>query len=351
MERQKLKDILTKMYFECKKVNSEMKSKDPENKLIYEVLQFSDLAQRWDIVHKIADFYNRHWYGNKDFMHIPNFKQVLNNCLNYPIIIAREEGKDEILGISTIKYDENTEQFTDPYFPIKDAKYFSITGILTNKDTNHRGMGKKIYEIAVNSVCEYNKEHPGTQLMCVVDCRNQHSLNALATAVDNINKSGRMGENKELSANILGYYEVRDKMLKAQLQEAPTLVLGVDLNGEQKSNKKDNRKKVLEYNNTTQSTQELLESLRKDLRGELENYKLDTPTIGEDPECGIVCYYPLKDKFSIIGTRIIPNNTEKGNDREFSITNDKEMKEFIGPIRPIAVEKPRKEVEGYEEER
>lgn len=154
-------------------------------------------------MYKIADFYNSNWLGNKDFMHIPNCEQVLENCKRYPIIIAREEGKKEILGISAIKYDENDENTMDPYFPEEDAKYFSITGILVKKETSHRGMGKKIYEIALRGAHEYNKTYPGTRIMCVIDCRNNHSLRALATAVENINAGEKVGEGRMLPANIV----------------------------------------------------------------------------------------------------------------------------------------------------
>ena len=36
--------------------------------------------------------------------------------------------------------------------------------------------------------------------MCVIDCRNRQSLNALASAVENIRKNNRIGEGKELPA-------------------------------------------------------------------------------------------------------------------------------------------------------
>ncbi len=32
--------------------------------------------------------------------------------------------------------------------------------------------------------------------MCVIDCRNRQSLNALASAVENIRKNNRIGEGK-----------------------------------------------------------------------------------------------------------------------------------------------------------
>lgn len=339
MEREKFLTILKRMYYECERENRRIKEQKPESKLRYEVLQFSDLAQKWDSVYKIADFYNNNWLGNKDFMHIPDFEQVLNNCLNYPIIIAREEGKEDILAISAIKYDENTDEFTDPYFPEEDARYFSITGILVNKDTNYRGMGKKIYEIALKSAYEYNKKYPGTRIMCVIDCRNKHSLRALATAVENINKNESVGKNRELPANIIGYYELRDTE-HDKLQEAPTLVLEIGLDSKEKEDREKDSE-VLEYKR--ENTKCLFDSLRDELNQKFKIYGLKPPVVKEDTESGMVYYYSLQKDFELIGTQIVPNGTEAGNNRQ--PIYDEKMHSFIGPIRSIAI----KEESEYDE--
>lgn len=303
MEKEKFFRILKEMHKVCEDVNKDIKQTNPESTLRYEVLQFSDLAKKWDSVYKIADFYNNNWLGNKDFMHIPNFEQVLSNCKQYPIIIAREEGKEEILGISAIKYDENTEDFIDPYFPEEDAKYFSITGILVKKDTNHRGMGKKIYEIALRGAHEYNNYYPGTRIMCVIDCRNEHSLRALATAVENINKNELVGEGKELPANIVGYYELRNPESDT-LEEAPTLVLEVGLDGQDKQ-KSEEVEKVLEYKQ--EEGRPLFDTIRDDLKRKFKEHGLKKPIVMEDNGCGIVYYYSLQDGFKLQGTKIISN--------------------------------------------
>ena len=101
---------------------------------------------------RITNFYNFNWLGNVDFMHIPNFEQTLFNCRNYPIIVARDRMTKEMIGISTIKYDENIGHI-DPYYPFVGEHYFSITGILTRRDNPYRGVGKRIYEIAIRSIC------------------------------------------------------------------------------------------------------------------------------------------------------------------------------------------------------
>jgi len=228
MEREKFLIILRELRKVCEEVNQGLIEENPDNKVIYEVLQFSDLAKKWNSVFNIADFYNHNWLGNVDFMHIPDFMQTFQNCRNYPIIIAREKDTDNLLGISTIKYDENTGENIDPYFPEKDAKYFSITGILSKKDNPYRGIGKKIYEIALKGAYNYEKYYPGTMMMCVIDCRNKQSLRALTSAAEKINQSDYVGINKELPVHILGYYELRDKESQ-KILEAPTLVIEIGL--------------------------------------------------------------------------------------------------------------------------
>lgn len=333
MEREQFLTILRELNKVCKEVNREQRTKNPNSKVVYEVLQYSDLALKWCSVYDIADFYNQNWLGNADFMHIPDLRQTLQNCRKYPIIIAREEGEDNLLGISTIKYDENTVGHVDPYFPESDAKYFSITGILTKKENPHRGIGKKIYEIALRGAYNYEAYYPGTRIMCVIDCRNNHSLRALSAAVENISDNSVIGENMELPANILGYYELRDKK-SSLLLEAPTLVMEVGLQGTQKTQKPETR--TIEYEQKEGQT--LFESLLGTLRGRLNKYAISSPVINEDADCGIVYFYSLQDRENckLQGININSNGTEKGNDRV--PRDDKEMNEFFGPMPKISVE-------------
>lgn len=333
MEREQFLTILKELRDVCNEVNREQDSKDPNNQVVYEVLQFSDLAKQWDSVYNIADFYNKNWLGNVDFMHIPDFYQTLENCMKYPIIIAREKGKDELLGISAIKYDENAEGQVDPYFPEKDAKYFSITGILTKRNNPHRGIGKKIYEIALRGAHNYEKYYPGTRIMCVIDCRNNNSLRALASAVGNINANSIVGEGKELPANILGYYELRDKDKNALL-EAPTLVMEVGLK-EQPATSIPN-KRTVEYGEEEGTP--LFESLLHTLKRRFYKYGINDPVIEEDTDCGMVYFYSLQDRESckIQGIDIKSNGTEKGNDR--IPRDDVEIRQFVGPIPKISID-------------
>lgn len=335
MRKEQFLKVLKEMDSICKSVNEEIILKNQKNKLRYEVLQFSDISRKWNSVHKIADFYNQNWCGNVDFMHIPNFKQVLENCLNYPIIIAREEGSSDILAISTIKYDENKDEHIDPYFPEKDAKYFSITGVLVERGAPYKGMGKKIYEIAVRGVYEYNKEHPGTRIMCVIDCRNKHSMQALASAVENINNNEIYGVNKELPVCIVGYYELKNSE-NNNLEEAPTIVIEVGINERDKKEKSQGT--IIEY--SKQEKKSLFDSLKDELREKLSVYGINKPVQGTDGS-SVVSYYPLDREFSLIGTNVISNGTERGNDRK--PIYDEYMHKFIGPIRPISIESAKEE--------
>ena len=335
MERKRFLTILRELQNVCEEVNEELAGTE-NGKVIYEVLQFSDLARKWDSVYNIADFYNHNWLGNVDFMHIPNFMQVIQNCQSYPIIIAKEKDTEQLLGISTIKYDENTDEKVDPYFPERDAKYFSITGILVKKDNPHRGMGKKIYEIALRGAHNYEKIYPGTSMMCVIDCRNRQSLRALTSAVESIRDNSCVGEGKELPVSICGYYELRDKK-SDELLEAPTLVVDIDLNARDvvKSNGND----VLDYQE--HDGEDLFNSLLGTLRSQFNKYGISDPIIAEDIDCGMVYYYSLQDKerCPITGVEIRSNGTEMGNDRV--PVKDEEMHSFVGPMPPISIDEER----------
>lgn len=331
MERQRFLTILKELQKVCNEVTKEAEMTE-NHKVVYEVLQFSELARRWDSVYNITDFYNYNWLGNVDFMHIPDFKQVIRNCKEYPIIIAKEKGTNELLGISTIKYDENTDQSIDPYFPEEDAKYFSITGILAKKDTPHRGIGKKIYEIAIRGAYAYEQIYPGTKMMCVIDCRNRQSLKALTSVVNSIRTNNYFGKGKELPITVCGYYELRDKE-NNELLEAPTLVVDIDLEPKNICEQKNND--LLEYNSNDGET--LFNSLLGTLKNQFNKYGISEPVIEEDVGCGMVYYYSLKERerCQVTGIEIVSNGTEEGNDRK--PRDDKEMREFMGPMPKITV--------------
>lgn len=331
MEREKFLSILRELRLVCDEVNKE----NSNSEISYELLQFSDLARKWDSVYKVANFYNHNWLGNVDFMHIPDFYQTLRNCLKYPIIIARKKDTDQILGISTIKYDENNTEHIDPYFPEQDAKYFSITGILTKKDNTFKGIGKKIYEIAIKGAYNYEKHYPGTRIMCVIDCRNKQSMRALTSASENIRNSNYVGEGKELPAYIAGFYELKGN--DGKLLEAPTLVMEVGLC--ERECRKQKEVNDIEFENIERK--ELFSGLSETLKSSLERYEIMPATVMQDEDCGMVYFYSLgqKERCRLESITIISNNTEKGNNR--IPRKDEEIFGVMGPMPSISVEEER----------
>lgn len=280
----------------CKQIN-----KQEESNIEYIVLQGLSKNDPYIldpfIVYKIADFYNYNWLGNADFMHIPSFSQVIYNCNNFPIIIAREKDTKEIIGISTLKYDENTEELEDPYYPIISEKYFSITGILTRINNKYKGIGKKIYEIAIKSHYYFNKIYNDTSIMCVIDCRNKNSVNALNTAAEKLNQEVE----ESIIAKISGYYILLDD--QENMLEAPTIVLKVEENPEA-----DKNRKTIEY---IKDEENLFDNLLNTLKNELTN--ISEPIINTDEGIGKVHYYHVNNYNSL--PKIISNGTELGNNR------------------------------------
>ena len=73
MQEEQLLCILKQMQDVCKLINPKTKHNNPNSKLVYEVLQLSDLAKSNQkdprkVIKTIADFYNLNWKGNADFM-------------------------------------------------------------------------------------------------------------------------------------------------------------------------------------------------------------------------------------------------------------------------------------------
>lgn len=278
------------------------------SKLRYEIFQLSDLTNNLILSsYLLTKFYNENFCGNIDFMHIPTYSQVLEDIEKYPIIIAREEGSKVFLGASILKYFDSSQVF-DPYYPFENTKYYSVTGILTNeknKKKGYYGVGKKIYEIALHSVLQYKRIDPDIQVMCVIDCRNKNSINALNCAAKKINSI--YGEDIAFN-EIVGYYTVEDN---GQLVEAPTFVIRINLGrldvkqedikiSYEKSNKNNSQMYLDILNIIHQAFQ------KKDQYVYIENF---------DPDSGIVKYYPLVDGYLLDNTIINTNGTELGNCR------------------------------------
>ena len=190
-----------------------------------------------DSIFNLTYFYDTNFTGNKDFMHIPNISNVLDNILHYPIMLVSrkdEYGKDEILGTTTVKIENNKSITDNPYFPTKGEDVLSITGVLTkanvlDKDGNRiKGLGKELFKSAIKGAYSINKEKH-VRMICEVDCRNTNSLYSVCKAVKELQE-----ENLNLQMFLAGYYEIKNK--DKSLAEAPTFILEIDLNGDKKVN-------------------------------------------------------------------------------------------------------------------
>lgn len=180
---------------------------------------------------KLSYFYDRNFTGNKDFMHIPSLSQVAENIFHYPVVVAYrklENGYNDILGVTTIKFEKNNRLKDNPFFPTRNEIVLSITGVLaksaqSNDGTTHvRGIGKELYKSAIRAAFNLNKEKK-IRLIAEIDCRNQKSMSAITNAVKDLQDEGY-----EICSYITGFYEIYNK--SNILKEAPTFLLEINLN-------------------------------------------------------------------------------------------------------------------------
>lgn len=228
-----LKKGLFKQYYLEMGDKTEKYNKVHESNIDFYLAQ--TIPNRADIINQVIDlsyFYDQNFTGNKDFMHIPNFNQIANNLVNYPILLAsqsEEDGSRDIVGVTTLKYEYNEDLRQNPYFPTRDENVLMITGVLTkfnaqDKNGNRiRGIGKELYKSSIKGAFELNKKKL-VRLVCEIDCRNTNSLNSITKAVQELREEGY-----PVTSYVTGYYEIygADKRLK----EAPTFMVEFDLNG------------------------------------------------------------------------------------------------------------------------
>ena len=271
----------------------------------YHVLQLSKFFGDFEFIGKLAKFYNYNWVGNNDFIHIPNIDQIVDNMFKHPIIVAIDKNC-EILGVSTLKCEYNGNDNVDPYFPYKNTRYLSVTGILTKKDNIIKGIGKKIYEISLVGSYLFNEFYSNTRLMCVIDCRNNFSLDAAKNATIEI-EDGKYSKNGlPILASLIGYYEVHDEV-NEQLLESPTIVLEFLLKKSENILKKDI---TLSYDTT--SFYEHLNVLKNkiginNIMNGIRNY---------DEGVGYVDYFEFYQKLDATRINIVPGISSLGNNRE-----------------------------------
>lgn len=202
---------------------------------LFQTIRNKDLVR--DSIFNLANFYDTNFTGNKDFMHIPNISNILDNILRYPIMLSTQKdmyGNDEILGTTTVKIENNKELSDNPYFPTVNEDVLSITGILTKADAvdkngnKIKGLGRELFKSAIKGAYNINKEK-NVRLICEVDCRNKNSLYAVEKAVKELQE-----EEIKIQVFLTGYYEIYNS--NKILSEAPTFILEVDLNNEKELN-------------------------------------------------------------------------------------------------------------------
>lgn len=253
----------------------------------------------------IAYFYDRNYIGNKDFMQIPNMKNIIENTACYPMIIASENEtayNEDILGVTTIKI-ENNESITDnPYFPTKNENVLSITGILTRLNLNDnckriRGIGKTLFKTAIKGAYNINKQNK-VRLICKIDCRNKNSLKSITKAVKELQE-----ENIDIQIFIDGYYEILNK--QNHLIEAPTFILEIDLNKNQKISNNIVEFSYLNCNDTSVLSD--LTNIIKENTQEIKRY------INVENE-NIIIYHKIQP-INALNTIIDVGNSANGNNR------------------------------------
>lgn len=259
-----------------------------------------------DMIFKLAYFYDRNFVGNKDFMHIPNISNILDNILKYPILLASkkdEYGHEDILGVTTVKMENNLNISDNPCFPTVNENVLSITGILAKmnnpeeSEVRVRGVGKELFKSAIKAAVEINKIEP-VRLIFEVDCRNTNSLGAACKALKDLQKEGL-----NINMFITGYYEIKDK--QKALTEAPTFILELDLTGAKTLSK--NEVKFV-YSDCKKET------LFKDLSNVIKDNTNEVKSFINPKDDKTVMYHQIKPVNALAVTLNV-GETADGNDR------------------------------------
>lgn len=288
-------------------------------KIRFEVAQFSNIAknQKRDIVRELAQLYDE-YVGNESYIHIPDVYQMSYNLQHYPIIVAVNEENEEIDGVTTIKYHHNVEGDIDPYHPKKDAKFYSITGIIVKQreGIGNKGLGTNMYEAATLGLQRYASEQDEKiEVLIDIDCTNIKSLYANANANANIDARELVGKGKAILTYLDGIYIVTDE--NGNLKEAPTFVIKEDLvpkSSEQILVSKEEKTTFVFDENETKVYESQLKEIIKKIRPETGKIQMTTML---DKGTGYVTYIPSQGKLiQIENIRVYPNGTEKvGNNR------------------------------------
>lgn len=275
---------------------------------LFQTIQNKDLVR--DMIFNLAYFYDINYVGNKDFIHIPNISNILDNILKYPIMLATQKdeyGSEDILGVTTVKIENNESISSNPYFPTSGETVLTITGVLTkinavDKNNNRiRGIGKELIKSSIKAAYNVNKQNK-VRLICEVDCRNLHSFNAVVNAIKEL-----QNENINVNVAIDGYYEILNSY--GDLQEAPTFVLEMYFN-ENKAIKNQN----IEFNYLNCRSTELF----SDLNNIIEENTKELKEYVNKKDDKTVIYHSL-EPINALNVSINVGKTATGNERVPSI--------------------------------
>ncbi len=257
-----------------------------------------------DMIFNLAYFYDYNFIGNKDFMHIPNIADILNNCLKYPIMLATKKdmyGNDEIIGATTVKRENNYSSKQNPFFPTCDEEVLTITGVLAKlyheDEEKIHGIGKDLFKSAIKGAYEINKQHK-IRLITEIDCRNNNSFNAVSKAVKELKAEGI-----NINLFISGFYEIVNR--ENNLTEAPTFILEIDLSGE-----KNLRNNFVEFNYERCKSDLLYTDISKVIKNNTTEVKKFINRQNEN----IVSYYKIKP-INALNVTIEAGTTAEGNNR------------------------------------
>ena len=281
------------------------KNKNAFNINFYLFQNIREKAKLIDKLFELTYFYDRNFTGNKDFMHIPNIQQIMQNIYKYPVILATQNNgiEEEIVGATTVKLEKNNSILKNPYFPTKNETVLSITGVLAKQNTTDifgnriKGIGRELFKSAIRGAFNFNKEEK-IRLISEIDCRNKNSLNAISCAVKELKDEG-------LNINLImpGYYEIIN--MQGNLTEAPTFIVEIDLDGTKQF---ENTNTLFSYSNC--SNYELFSNLSNVLENNATEQKQYTTKVNEN----VVCYHEIKP-INALNIELEVGNTAVGNER------------------------------------
>lgn len=294
----------------CSYLTDEYNHDNSGANIAFEVLQQSDYSNCQNIFEWIHNFYNENWVGNKHFIHVPSVEQLKESYEDFPIVVATDKDTKEMLGIVTLKHHDNITDDTDPFYP-KPEEYFSITGILTKRNSGFRNIGKRLYEACILGCHAYSKLFPGVKLNFEIDCRNKNSLEACKGAVRRINANSRAGVGKSLSASLDGYY-VYENVESEELLDPPIFVFDIDLEEKDSLDQSITGQSIV-FNN--HNPDNIFGSLLSTVQADLHSVSHRPITTYMQSETERVSYFPMIGLIDMQSLTVVPNNTGLGQNR------------------------------------